>query len=350
MSLLHFEAHTDANQVNAGQSRSIAVGNVATNGAVSFTPFINYSITETYDILLAGTVAVTNTTNCTVTNGTLEMGRSRLITPSPSTGPFSATFTITHDTEPDSPTPTGEPSALYLAYAAGYEAVQALQTTFPNAYSALGGNNPATGDPWLDVNGTGTVTALDQLEFMRYPNGTHASANTARIEAALAQLQANINTVEAYMQYVPKLYPQVVKTYVVSGTVVYPPDYGLQVFNPAGEIRLDFSKKNLRLNSVIVGQVAYSSGWPSTHDVNITGLGYPSAAEWAVIQVNASSIYNVSGILTSATSATSNGVLRLARAATGSFTWAANFSGSLPPAYHIFDDVDPSFQLAVYRV
>jgi len=245
MSLLHFEAHTDSSQLNANQSRSVAVGNVATNGAVSFTPFINYTEAEAYDTLLAGTVAVTSTTNCTVTNGTLEMGRSRLITPS-STGAFSATFTITHD----------------------------------------------------KINASG----------------------------------------------------QVVKSYTVSGTAVAPASYGLQVFNAAGDIRLDFSKKNLRLNSVITGKVTYNSGWPTTHDVNITGLGYPSAAEWSVIQVNAASIYNVAGILTSASSATSNGVLRLNRSSTGSFTWDANFTGSFLQQYNIFDDVDPSFQLAVFRV
>jgi len=141
---------------------------------------------------------------------------------------WSASVAITHNTTSSSNYPTGDISLIYLAAAANNST---LQTSYPNAYSALGGNNPATGLPWLDATGNGTVTSSDASQFLQYPLGLHSSANTTRIEAAFAQLQANINSVEASINGVSKLYPTVVKTFTISGTVAGVQEFGIQVLD-----------------------------------------------------------------------------------------------------------------------
>lgn len=170
---------------------------------------------------------------CTITGGPLyEDDLVKTVTITASAGQsWSASIALTHDTTSNSLYPTGDPSSLYLAIAAQQQGVQNLQSSFPNAYSVLMSNNPATGLPWLDASGGGTVTSLDYLEFTRYPLGLHSSANTARIEAALAHLQTNINSVEASISGVSRLYPVGVKTFTISGTVAAAATFGFELLD-----------------------------------------------------------------------------------------------------------------------
>ncbi len=139
------------------------------------------------------------------------------------------------------------------------------------------------------------------------------------------------------------------KSYQISGTVGAPPLYGLQCFNTSGELRLDFSKRNLRLHGVINGIVATSPP-PATTNITIAGLGYPSVNDWLVVQTRPQSLYRVGSIITAANSPTGTGTLQLVRQGTGSSTWPTQLSNVYYNHYQVFNDTDTLYTLQLFRI